>query len=92
MPAAAQLRIAAGLGYGRTLAFAGIVLPQLYPQIRLPVSIVLAYSLSVVDMALVLGPGNPAPLAVVAFRWFQAPDVAPLSGRRSPARCCCWGS
>jgi putative thiamine transport system permease protein len=32
---------------------------------------VLAFSLSVVDMALILAPGNPPPLAVLATRWFS---------------------
>src|SRR5208282_3628395 len=76
VPARAQLDIARALGYGRGVAWIKIVLPQIYPQIRLPVYAVLAFSLSVVDVALILGPGNPPPLAVLALRWFSDPDVA----------------
>jgi len=56
VPAARQLEAAATLGYGRTVAWMKLVLPQIYPQIRLPIYAVLAYALSVVDMALILGP------------------------------------
>ncbi len=75
VPARAQLDVARALGYGRCVAWIKIVLPQIYPQIRLPVYAVLAFSLSVVDIALILGPGNPPPLAVLALRWFSNPDV-----------------
>ena len=72
---AAVLRSAAGLGYGTGRAWMLTLLPPVWPQIRLPVMAVLAFSLSVVDVALVLGPGNPPTLAVQVVRWFQAPDL-----------------
>ena len=75
VPARAHLEIASALGYSRGTAWLKLVLPQLYPQIRLPVYAVLAFSLSVVDVALILGPGNPPPLAVLAMQWFSDPDV-----------------
>ena len=71
----AQLRMARSLGYGPVQAWLKVVLPQVYPQIRLPAYAVLAYSLSVVDMAIVLGPTTPPTLAALLFRWFQAPDL-----------------
>lgn len=67
---------ARAMGYSRNTAWLKLVLPQLWPQIRLPFYAVVAYSLSVVDQALVLGPGNPPPLAVVAARWFSDYDLA----------------
>jgi putative thiamine transport system permease protein len=70
-----QLRMARSLGYGPVQAWLKVVLPQVYPQIRLPVYAVLAYALSVVDMAIVLGPTTPPTLAALLFRWFQAPDL-----------------
>jgi len=76
IPAAEHLRAARSLGYGAAAAWIKVILPQIYPQIRLPVYAVLAFSLSVVDMALILGPSHPPPLSIVAFRWFSAPDVA----------------
>ena len=75
VPAARQLEAAATLGYGRTVAWLKLILPQIYPQIRLPIYAVLAYALSVVDMSLILGPSNPPTLSVLAMRWFTAPDI-----------------
>jgi putative thiamine transport system permease protein len=72
----AQLRMARSLGYGPLLAWLKVVLPTVYPQIRLPVYAVLAYSLSVVDMAIVLGPTTPPTLAVMVLRWFNDPDLS----------------
>lgn len=74
--APAQLAAARALGYAPAQAWLGVVLPQVYRQIRLPVYAVLAFSLSVVDVALILGPGNPPTLAVLALRWFTHPDPA----------------
>jgi putative thiamine transport system permease protein len=71
-----QLRMARSLGYGPVQAWLKVVLPLVYPQIRLPVYAVLAYSLSVVDMALVLGPTTPPTLAPLVLRWFNDPDLA----------------
>ena len=75
VPAVRQMEAAAALGYGRTLAWFKLVLPQVYPQVRLPIYAVLAYALSVVDMGLILGPSNPPTLSVLALRWFTSPDI-----------------
>jgi putative thiamine transport system permease protein len=80
--ASAQVRVresiatARALGYGAAKAWLAAVLPRIYPQIRLPVFAVLAFSLSVVDVAMVLGPGTPPALAVQATRWFQDHDLS----------------
>ncbi len=71
-----SLRVARSLGYGAAMAWIKAVLPRVYPQIRLPVYAVLAFSLSVVDMAIILGPNTPPPLAPLVLRWFNAPDLA----------------
>jgi putative thiamine transport system permease protein len=70
-----HLRLARTLGYGPVQAWLKVVLPLVYPQIRLPVYAVLAYSLSVVDMAIVLGPTTPPTLAPLVLRWFDDPDL-----------------
>ena len=70
-----RLAVARSLGYGPMTAWLKTVLPAVYGQIRLPIYAVLAFSLSVVDVALVLGPGTPPPLAVQVFRWFNDPDL-----------------
>jgi putative thiamine transport system permease protein len=76
VPTERLLACAGTMGYRRRTAWVKLVLPQLWPQIRLPFYAVIAYSCSVVDQALVLGPGNPPPLAVLATRWFADYDLA----------------
>ena len=70
-----HLALARSFGYGAREAWIRAVLPQIWRQVRLPVLAVLAYSLSVVDVALILGPGNPPTLAVLAVRWLGDADV-----------------
>ena len=74
--AAATERMTASLGYGRIAGFLHGVFPSVYGQIRLAVFAVLAYSTSVVDVALILGPSTPAPLAVRILEWRNDPDLS----------------
>lgn len=67
--------IAASFGYRPVAAWLKTVLPRLYPQIRLPFFAVIAYATSVVDVALILGPTTPAPLAVRLTGWMNDPDL-----------------
>ncbi|WP_371709000.1 ABC transporter permease [Labrenzia sp. PHM005] len=64
------------LGYGRMATFFKVVLPQIYPLIRLPILAVIAYATSVVDVALILGPTTPAPLAPRLIGWMNDPDLS----------------
>ncbi|MBA3517337.1 MAG: ABC transporter permease subunit [Rhizobiales bacterium] len=68
-------RMTAALGYGRVVGFMHGVLPALYRQVRLAVLAVLAYATSVVDVAIILGPTTPAPLAVRVLDWRNDPDL-----------------
>ena len=68
--------VASGLGYGRVSGWLKTVFPRIYPQIRLPVYAVLAYSMSVVDVAIILAPTTPPPLAVRLVTWFDDPDLS----------------
>lgn len=76
VPVRATLAASRALGHRGASAWAKAVLPQIYGQIRLPVYAVLAFSLSNVEVGLILGPGNPPPLAVLAARWFSDYDLA----------------
>ncbi|MEF2072133.1 ABC transporter permease [Consotaella aegiceratis] len=71
-----RLRLARSLGYGRMAGFILGVWPEVYRQIRLPVLAVAAFASSVVDVALILGPTTPAPLAVRLLKWMGDPDLA----------------
>ena len=70
------IRIGQSLGYGNLRSWLKLVLPQVYPLIRLPVFAVLAFSLSVVDVALILGPSTPPTLSVLILRWIDNPDLS----------------
>lgn len=72
----AQLTTAATLGYQRYQIWWSILLPQLLPRLSWALIAVLAYGLSVVDMAIILGPSTPPTLAVLAFQWLSEPDLA----------------
>ncbi len=78
---AETLRVTQALGYGRVRGWIWTILPGLYSQIRLPIYAVLAYGMSNVDVALVLGPNTPPTLAV---RILQGMSDAELS-QRAPA-------
>ena len=69
-------QVARGLGYGRLAGFAFTAWPRLYPQIRLAVYAVVAYASGVVDVAIILGPNNPAPLSPRLLGWMNDPDIA----------------
>ncbi|MCR8546745.1 ABC transporter permease subunit [Salipiger sp. P9] len=73
---AQSLATARSLGYGRSTGWLKTVFPRLYPQIRLPVYAVLAFSMSVVDVAMILGPSTPPTLSVQILRWMNDPDLA----------------
>lgn len=66
-----ELRAAQTIGYARHTAFWQVVWPQLAPRITWPLLAVLAYGLTVVDVAQVAGPSNPSTLSVLAWQWLQ---------------------
>jgi len=71
-----QLGAGRSMGYGTTTLWWSVVWPQLLPRLAWPLAAVWAYALTVVDMALVLGPARPPTLAMLAWAWLQDPDVA----------------
>ena len=71
-----ELQLARSLGYGPRTAWWRVLWPQLAPRLRWPMLAVLAYSLTVVDMALVIGPTSPPTLAVLAWQWLLDADGA----------------
>ena len=71
-----ELDVATSMGYAPHTAWWRIVWPQLWPRLGGPLLAVLAYSLTVVDMALVIGPTTPPTLAVLAWQWLLDADAA----------------
>lgn len=78
LPVKDHLNAGRALGYGKGQVWAKLIAPQVYPLIRLPIFVVLAFALSVVDMAVILGPSNPPTLSVAVTRWFFSPDTSLL--------------
>jgi putative thiamine transport system permease protein len=74
LPLAPYAKVAASLGYAPSQNFYKILWPQLSANIRLPLFCVLVYGVSVVDMAMVLGPSAPPNLALLALDWLTHPD------------------
>lgn len=70
-----QMMIARSLGYSRLQVWWKILLPQILPKLAWPSMVVFAYGLSVVDMALVLGPTTPPTLAVLTWQWLSDPSL-----------------
>ena len=62
-------------GYGRFQTLSWLILPAIAPVLGAVMLAVLAWSLSVVDVAIVLGPGNPPTLAVLAWQWLSQGDA-----------------
>jgi putative thiamine transport system permease protein len=71
-----ELLLCHTMGYSPTQAWWRVGWPQLLPHVRGPLLAVLAYGLTVVDVALVIGPTSPPTLAVLAWQWLQDADVA----------------
>ena len=70
-----QYTVALNLGYYPITAFFKVVLPLLYPFLRLPILAVLAYASASVEMPLILGPNTPPTLAVSIIQWFNDVDL-----------------
>ncbi|PDT45955.1 ABC transporter permease [Sinorhizobium fredii] len=75
LPLRQARQLTAALGYGRLSGFLISVWPALYRQIRLAVFAVLVYSVSVVDVAIILGPQLPATLPVRIAQWADDHDL-----------------
>lgn len=71
-----ELTIACTMGYGRRTAWWRVVWPQLWPRLHAPLLAVFAYSLTVVDMAIVIGPTSPPTASVLAWQWLLDADAA----------------
>lgn len=75
LPTSRILATTRTLGYRPMTGWLKAVLPQAYPRLRLPILAVLAFATSTVDMAILLGPTTPAPLAVRVVQWMGDPDL-----------------
>ncbi|WP_051303485.1 ABC transporter permease [Psychromonas aquimarina] len=72
------IEAAQSLGYSSSQAWQKIIFPQWLSKIRFPLFVVMAYSLSVVDVSLVIGPTRPATLPVLVWQWLNDADLLTL--------------
>lgn len=75
VPADRTLAVARSLGYGPATAWIKTVLPLVYRQMRLPILAVIAFSVSVADVALLLTGATRPTLSVLILRWANDPDL-----------------
>ncbi|CBG88067.1 putative membrane protein [Citrobacter rodentium ICC168] len=64
------------LGYSRWQALRWLILPATAPALGAIMLAVIAWTLSTVDVAMILGPGNPPTLAVLSWQWLSQGDSA----------------
>lgn len=78
---AEQATVLKSQGYGRWQCLNWLILPTLIPSLAVVLVATTAWSLSSVDIALVIGPGNPPTLAVLAWQWLnQGDDIQQAKG------------
>jgi len=70
------LWLAKSMGHSARFTWLCLLLPPLYQQIRLPFYAIVAYSLTVVDMAMIAGPTTPPTLAVMVTQLFNDPTLS----------------
>ncbi|WP_375750220.1 ABC transporter permease [Vibrio sp. HN007] len=69
-------KVAYSLGYDSSAFWWKCVFPQWLEKIRFPVIAIIAFSASVVDVSLIIGPTNPPTFSVLVFQWFSEPDLS----------------
>jgi putative thiamine transport system permease protein len=80
---AGQSAVARSLGHGSVSVFLRIIAPQLLARTVWPLVAVLAYSLTVVDMAIFIGPSQPPTLAQLV--WSDLNEAEPAMAARGAA-------
>ena len=78
-----EMQLATTFGYVPQAAWWRVIWPQLLARLGAPLLAVLAYGLTVVDVALVIGPASPPTLAVLSWQWLQ--DASALQNAQGAA-------
>lgn len=71
IPAERYLQAGQTLGHSRLASWWQLVVPELLTRLRLPMAAVVIYTLSVVDVPLLIGPNLPGVWAQQVFQWQQ---------------------
>lgn len=70
-----QVIVMDSLGYSRWQCLNWLLLPSVAPALAMAMLAIVAWTLSVVDVAIILGPGNPPTLAVISWQWLTQGDT-----------------
>lgn len=70
-----SLQCAQNLGFTQQQAWLKIIFPQWLPKMRFAIIAIMAYSLSVVDVSLIIGPSIPSTLPVMIWSWLNESDL-----------------
>lgn len=73
-----ELLVTQSFGHSEFSYWVHILWPNVLRALRYPIWMVIAFSISVVDLSIVLGPTNPPPFALVLWEFFRSPDPADL--------------
>lgn len=76
IPASKYMTLARSMGYHPFTAWFKVISPQIYIRIKLPILIVLIFSMSLVDIAIFVAPNSPPPFAVMLLNWFYDPNLS----------------
>ncbi|PSV48075.1 ABC transporter permease [Photobacterium sp. GB-36] len=68
-------KVSTSLGYNRAQTWLKCIFPQWLPKMRFPLFAIVAYGVSVVDVAQIIGPTNPPTFAVLVWQWFIDPNL-----------------
>lgn len=82
-----QVIVLDSLGYSRWQCLNWLLLPSVAPALAMAMLAIVAWSLSVVDVAIILGPGNPPTLAVISWQWLT--QATPINKRKAHLPACC---
>ncbi len=83
LPLQQQSTVSRSLGHGPRATFLKVVLPQVLPLVLWPLVAVFSYGMTVVDMALVIGPAQPPTLAQLV--WTDLNDGETAANARGAA-------
>tara|TARA_R110001583_G_scaffold16561_17_gene67920 strand:+ start:21894 stop:23741 length:1848 start_codon:yes stop_codon:yes gene_type:complete len=71
-----SIQCAQSLGFNQHQAWFKVIFPQWLPKMRFAIIAIMAYSLSVVDMSLVIGPSIPSTFPVMLWSWLSETDLS----------------
>ncbi|WP_022942151.1 ABC transporter permease [Psychromonas hadalis] len=70
-----SFQCAQSLGFNKHQVWLKIIFPQWLPKMRFAIIAIMAYSLSVVDVSLIIGPSIPSTLPVMIWSWLNDSDL-----------------